>query len=163
MINYWWCRHCCRPVLCSYDNKIRGLRIDTCKETSGQNPTFAWRSTCTPSAGEKTVLVRPLDRVLSLRWFTMSCAVHVCSCRMSGMHVWNTQQELGSVACETVGTWSNSNSKEKLEKRRGRNSLHPWCFQGALGNTLHYPPQCTAASCSCLMHETNAFNPCYYT
>lgn len=63
-------------------------------------------------------------------WFILYCVLHVCSCRMSGMHVCYTQQELGCVARDTVGTWSISTSKENWLREEEEEDLG--CFQGSL-------------------------------
>lgn len=78
------------------------------------------RRCCPAVRGQHTHLLQEIKQCLSgpwtglcpSQWFILYCVPHVCSCRMSGMHVCNTQRELGSVGRDTVGTWSNSTSKE---------------------------------------------------
>lgn len=107
------------------------------------------------------MLVRPLDRLLSPD--SLQCLVLCMSARA----------ECLACMCGTLNrSWLVSRVTPwgpgpiRTAKKNWIKEEEETCIRDAfrwLWETFHYLSACTAASYSCLMHETNTFNPCYYT
>lgn len=91
------------------------------------------------------MLVRPLDRVLSHRWFRVSCsgALAECLACMCG-----TNRSWGVSLVTPWGPGPILTAKKNWIKEEEETACIHDAFRGTLGNALHYLPQCTAASYS---------------